>query len=130
MIDFTSEFVSNSIVVVKVHGVLDRMSRNYFFDCIGDQFSSDVRHVVIDCTGLGTVTSSAVMAMLAARMRTRKRGQKIYFTHLSSSVANVLEVTKLGMLMVIHRTTRGLLDYIYKSESPRLEPRISSLTSQ
>lgn len=130
MIDFTNEFVSNSVVVVKVHGVLDRMSRKYFFDCIGDQFSSDVRHIVIDCSGLGTVTSSAVMAMLAARMRVRKRGQQIYFTHLSSSVSNVLEVTTLSMMTVIHRTTQELLKYIYRSETPRLEPQMTSLTSQ
>jgi len=128
MIDFTNEFVSNSIVVVKVHGVLDRMSRKYFFDCIGDQFSSDVRHIVIDCSGLGTVTSSAVMAMLAARMRSRKRGQGVYFTHLSSTISNVLEVVKLNL--VIHRTTQELLDYIHASESPRLEPQMTRLTSQ
>lgn len=129
MIDFTSEHVSNSTVVVKVHGDLDRMSRNYFFDCVSDQFSSDVKHIVIDCSGLGTVSNSRVLTMLASRMRTRRRGQKVYFTHLSSSLSNVIQAAKLNMPFVIYGTTQGLVDNLFAKETPRFESPITTLTS-
>ena len=105
MIDFTSNQISETAVVVQVSGSLTEMSRSYFFDCIGDMTDSGVQHVVIECQRLGYLNSSGLAALLVARKRAARQGARIYLTHLNSSVAQVLELTKLGRILSIFATT-------------------------
>jgi len=114
MIDFQTDFLSNSIVVIKARGKLDESTRKYFFNCISDLMREADRtgtsqNVIVECNGLGSLSSSGMAALLTARTRIRKGGGKIYFTHLSSSIATALKVTKLNKLLAIYSTTDELL---------------------
>ena len=115
MIDFEMERVSQSTSVVRVRGVLNGSSRNYFFECIADLLGDDggetnkVKNVIIDCNGLGFLSSSGMAALLTSRTNAKKRGTKIYLTHLNSTIAKALEITKLNTLLAVYPTTRDVL---------------------
>ena len=114
MIDFEIEQISQSTSVVKVRGDLNDSTRNYFFDCITDLLGSDdektsITNVIIECNGLGVLSSSGMAALLTSRKNAKKRGTKIYLTHLSSTIARALEVTKLNSLLAVYPTTKELL---------------------
>jgi len=101
MIDFNMERISQSTSIVRVRGSLNDSTRNYFFDCIADLLSDDggetnkVKNVIIECNGLGILSSSGMAALLTSRKNAKKRGTKIYLTHLNSTIAKALEITKL-----------------------------------
>ena len=109
MIDFEVKKVSNSKAVVEVRGDLNEMTRSYFFDCIRDLLVSEVRHVIIDCRGLGFLSSSSMSALLMSRKSAQKKSCKIYLTHVNSTIASALEFTKLNTLLAIFPTTEIVL---------------------
>ena len=115
MIDFETEFLDGSVVVVKARGQLDESTRKYFFECISDLLQESgidngvSQHVIIECHGLGYLSSAGIAALLTARNRIRKGGGKISFTHLSSAIVKTLELTKLNKLLAIYPTTEELL---------------------
>lgn len=116
MIDFKCKTISNAITVVEVRGLLDSTSRKYFFDYVGELFTNNVKHVVIDCSGLGFLSSAGMSALLTSRKRAQKRGGKIYLTHLNAKVASALEYTRLSTLLAIFPTTRDLVERLCNFE--------------
>ena len=115
MIDFEMERVSQSTSIVRVRGVLNGSTRDYFFDCIADLLGDDygetnrIKNVIIECNGLGVLSSSGMAALLTSRTNAKKRGTKIYLTHLNSTIAKALETTKLNSLLAVYPTTREIL---------------------
>ena len=115
MIDFEIEHVSNSTAIVKVRGTLNESTREYFFDCISDLLGDDektagrIKNVIIECNGLGFMSSSGMAALLTSRKKANRRGSKIYLTHLNSTIATALKFTKLSSLLAVYPTTAELL---------------------
>jgi len=115
MIDFEMERVSQSTSIVRVRGVLNGSTRDYFFDCIADLLGDDygetnrIKNVIIECNGLGVLSSSGMAALLTSRTTAKRRGTKIYLTHLNSTIAKALEITKLNSLLAVYPTTREIL---------------------
>jgi len=116
MIDFTTSPLSNATVVVEVRGQLVESDREYFFNCIGDLIENGYCHVIVECHGLGFISSSGLAALLQARKRVHKKGGRIYLTHLNSTIAEVLEITKLGRLLAVFPTTKDAVASIEKNE--------------
>ena len=112
MIDFISKPMSNATIVIEVTGTLTDAERKYFFDCIGDFIESGYRNIVIECHRLGYVSSSGLAALLTARKRAAKKNGKIYLTRLNSNLAEVLEITKLGRLLLVYPTTEDAIGRI------------------
>ena len=112
MIDFTRTEISSSTVVLEISGQLSDMSRNHFFDCISELVESGVKNVVVECHKLGHLSSSGLAALLTARKRAASQGSKISLTNLNSSIAEVLEITKLGKLLSIYPNTKTALESI------------------
>jgi len=115
MLDYTSKEISDSITVVEVRGQLDESSREYFFGCISDMIQSGARYIVIECQGIGHLNSAALASLLTARKQAIKSGGQIYLTHVSSSIAEVLEITKLGRLLSVYPSTEAALEHIRKA---------------
>ena len=115
MIDFEMERVSQSTSIVRVRGVLNGSTRDYFFDCIADLLGDDygetnrIKNVIIECNGLGVLSSSGMAALLTSRTTAKRRGTKIYLTHLNSTIAKAIEITKLNSLLAVYPTTREIL---------------------
>jgi len=112
MINFVSTAHSSSTVVVEISGELSDSSRNYFFECIADLVESGVKHVIVECHKLGHLSSSGLAALLTARKRAASHGSKISLTNINSSIAEVLEITKLGKLLKIYPNTKTALESI------------------
>ena len=132
MIDFQTEILSNSVAVISARGKLDESTRKYFFACISDLMKEAkppnvAQHVIVECNGLGSLSSSGMAALLSARTRIRKNGGKIYFTHLSSMLATALEVTKLNKLLSIYPTTEDALRQIAQKEQRLLNTQQSAV---
>lgn len=112
MINFNSTKVSSSTVVLEINGQLSDSSRHAFFDCIADLVESGVKNVVVECHKLGHLSSSGLAALLVARKRAAANGYRISLTNLNSSIAEVLEITKLGKLLSIYPNTEKALESI------------------
>lgn len=110
MIDFETRQLANGIAVVNVTGSLDELNRSYFFDCVSDLIEEGFVQIVVDCTGLGHISSSGLAGLLRARSQAQSKGGKIYLTHLDSAVADVLTLTRINMLLAICPTTGELLE--------------------
>ena len=121
MIDFITKPVSDDVVIVQVTGRLSELERDYFFDCVGDLVDAGYSHVIIECHGLGYISSSGLATLLQARSHVQKGGAHIYLTHLSSAIAEVLELTKLGRLLSVYPTTEAALKVIGTDEMPCTE---------
>lgn len=112
MIDFTSQPMSHSTIVIQVNGKFEEPDRKYFFDCIRDFIDSGFKNVIIECHGLGYLNSSGLASLLAARKRVRSKGGRIFLTHLDSTLAEILEVTKLGRILSVFQTTEDAIESI------------------
>ena len=112
MIDYTTRQISDTVTVVEVSGTLYESDRKYFFDCIGDMIESGSRHIIIECHQLGHVSSASLALLLTARNHAAKKGGRIYLTHLSSSIAQVLEITKLGRLLSVYSSSEEAIAHI------------------
>jgi len=111
MIDFVTRQISDTTMAVKVSGELTEMNRKYFFDCVSDLITSGSNHIIIECQLLGHISSSGLALLLAARKRASKKGCKISLTHVNSSIAEVLEVTKLGRILSVYPTTKDAVEH-------------------
>ncbi len=112
MIDYTTQRISDAVTIVEVSGALNESDRKYFFDCICDMIESGSRYIIIECHRLGRLSSSDLASLLTARKHAAKNGGRIYLTHLSSSIAQVLEITKLGRLLSVYPATETALAHI------------------
>ena len=121
MIDFITKPVSDAVVVVEVAGRLSELEREYFFNCVGDLVDTGYSHVIIECHGLGYISSSGLATLLQARKRVHKDGGRIYLTHLGSTIAEVLELTKIGRLLSVYPTTEDALKTIETDGTPCME---------
>ena len=112
MIDYTTRQISEAVTIVEVSGLLYESDRKYFFDCIGDMIESGSRYIIIECHHLGHLSSSALASLLAARKHAAKKGGRIYLTQLSSGIAKVLEITKLGRLLSVYPSSEMAISHI------------------
>ena len=74
--------------------------------CIRD---SKVNNLMIECYVPGALSSSGMAALLTSRTTAKRRGTKIYLTHLNSTIAKALEITTLNSLLAVYPTTREIL---------------------
>lgn len=109
MIDFVSKPTSKSTIIVAVSGDLTGADRDYFFDCVGDYVDAGYTNVIIECHKLGYLNSSGMAALLSARQRAAKNGARIFLTHLSSNLAELLEMTRLARLLSVYSTTEDAI---------------------
>ncbi len=109
----------DGIAVVSVMGSLNEEQRDYFFGCVGELFRDGYTRIVIECDGLGFLSSGALAGLIGARRYARSRGGKIYLTHLNSTITEILHLTKLNRLFAIYPTSCELLTH-FKEKSAQV----------
>ena len=115
---FNSTKIANSTVVLEIEGELSDSSRNVFFERIAELVETGVKNVVVECHKLGHLSSAGLAALLLARKRAAANGYRISLTNLNSSIAEVLELTKLGKLLSIYPSTEKALKSIDVDDCP------------
>ncbi len=121
MFDFYVGHVSKEIVVVNLFGDLDDNSQDYFFGCVQELLSDGYRQIVIDCQGLGFISSRSLGRLIASRQKASTRQGKIYLTHLNSTLADLMSVTRLNSLFGIFRSTTALLRKLRRAELSNID---------
>ena len=116
MIHFQSNNISEYLTVVAVTGKLNETSRSHFFQCISDTLDEGFSQVIVDCSGLGLLGSSGLAALLMARKQARRKGGRVYLTHVNSTMSELLEKTKLSTLLAIYPSTDSLLGSMSRGE--------------
>ena len=129
MFDFETRLMSDGIAVVSVKGSLNEEKRQYFFNCVGELFNDGYSRIIIECDGLGFVSSSGLAGLIRARRHVRSRGGRIYLTHLNSTITEILHITKLNKLFAIHPTTRELFGRL-QSSAVKSASRFSNMTGR
>ena len=81
---------------------------------MSDLLDSGTTNIILECHGLGHLNSLSLATLLLARKKAAKRGGQLCLTHLSSSLSEVLEITKLGHLLRVYPTTEDALASIQK----------------
>ena len=102
--------MAGEVVVLYLADELSTESLKTFKEQVSALIAEGFKTIVVDCRELGAITSSGLASLLWARTTTRSKGGKIYFTQVSASVAEVMEITKLSTVFSIAPTTRGLLE--------------------
>lgn len=100
----------SGLAVIALSGELNTGTLSSFKNEVRDLIDDGAKTIVVDCRALGTISSSGLAALLWARTSANSRGGKIYLTHVSALVSDVLSVTRLSTLLSIAPTTRGLLE--------------------
>ena len=112
MIDFDFETTKKGTLVVRIRGFLDHESNEYFFDCVKEQVGNGHKHIVINCEGLGHLTSVGLGAMVRARARTAKAGGTIYLARVDAKIMQVFSLVKFDRLFDIFPTEREAIESI------------------
>ena len=99
----------DEVAVISFSGDLSTESLKQFKEEVRSRMPDDIHTIVVDCRELGTISSGGLAALLWARAKVSRRGGKIYLTHVSSVVSDVLAVTKLSTIISIVPTTREAL---------------------
>ena len=110
MSSFEVQKISQNVGVIKLEGSLDDLSKDSIFDCAADLLDEGMKHVVLDCSGLGYISSSGLGALMVARRKIQGGGGRIYLAELNSAITRVLEVTKLNKLFAIFPSTEELVN--------------------
>ena len=114
MIDFDFEATENGTLVVRLRGFLDHDSNEYFFDCVKEQINNGHKHIVINCDGLGHITSVGLGAMVRARARAAKAGGTIYLARVDANIMQVFSLVKFDRLFDIFPTEHEAVESIEK----------------
>jgi len=101
--------LTDGVAVVSLSGDLNSSSLKEFKEEVGVLMADDFHSIVVDCRELGMISSSGLAALLWARSRANVRGGKIYLTHVSAVVGDVLAITRLSTILSIVPTTREVL---------------------
>ncbi len=122
MIDFETTHLAGGIAVVSVRGSLDDTARDYFFECVSDLIDEGFVRIIVDCAGLGHISSSGLAALIRARSQVQSKDGKIYLTHVEATIADVLALTKLNKLLAIYPSTRELLKELGTDSGQQISP--------
>ena len=109
--------LTDGVAVIFLSGDLNANSLTQFKEEVRALMADDIHTIVVDCRELGMISSSGLAALLWARTKVNVRGGKIYFTHVSAVVADVLAITKLSSILSIAPTTREVLVRLGKIRS-------------
>ena len=119
--------MADRLGILVLSGNLNNDQLDTFKAAITELLSEGFENVIIDCRDLGIISSSGLATLLWARSSASSSGSKIYLTHLSSTVAHVLEVTKLSKLLRIEPTTKHLLEQLGAIRTPSPRKRTQSI---
>lgn len=117
MFDFETTLLPGGIAVVRAEGKMDDSNRTYFFECVSDLINDGYGAIVVDCEGLGNVSSSDLGGLVRARSHVQSKGGTIYLTHVNAMIVDILNMTKLNQILAIYPTTNELLEKL-KSQTP------------
>jgi len=109
--------MTDGVAVISLSGDLNAVGLTQFKEEVRALMADDIHTIVVDCRELGMISSSGLAALLWARSKVNVRGGKIYLTHVSAVIGDVLAITRLSTILSIVPTTREVLVRLGKIRS-------------
>lgn len=109
MIDFQTVITPDHIVTISVYGKLDESTCDYFFQCIDDLISEGYREIIIDCEGLGFISSYGWGLLVKSRRKSQKIAGRIHLAGVNSIVSEVIAFLRFDQLFGIFPTVESAL---------------------
>jgi anti-sigma B factor antagonist len=111
MLDFRYETVgaNRDIMAVVLSGTLDEESCNYLLGCVEDEILDGRRKVILDCGGLGYVSSMGLGTLVRVNSRMKAKGGDVKLAAVRGAVAQVMGVVGLTRLFQIYPTVEGAI---------------------
>lgn len=114
--------MQQGVGIIYLSGALNTDSLGAFKEEIAALADEGFESIVVDCRELGSISSSGLASLIWAKRKAHAKGSKVYFTHVSATIAEVLAITKLSSLLSIEATTRGFLERRGFLRKKRLSP--------
>ncbi len=102
----------DSTIIVEVQGQLTEATREEFYESVNEKVDEGFSQIILDCGGLGMLSSGGMAALMVARKRARQKSVKLYLTCVNSVLSELLEQTKLGKIFSIFPSTEGLMEQL------------------
>ena len=99
----------DGVAVVSLSGDLFASSTVQFKQEFRALMTRGIHTIVVDCRELGMISSSGLATLEWARSKVNVLGGKIYLTHVSTVVSDVLAITRLSTIFSIVATTSEVL---------------------
>lgn len=98
MIDLTTRTTGddNHTLVMEISGRADAISCQFLFDCMEGHLQSGYRRIVLDCSGLESISSYALGELLRAN---RHLGVALSLVAVRGKIANFLRIAHLNRLV-------------------------------
>lgn len=90
MIDFKREITYDGIAIVSLEGWLEEFSCPYFSGCMKDLIDDGYDEIIIDCSGLGLISSSCLGSLIRSNKRAKGRSGNISLANVSSAPLEVI----------------------------------------
>ena len=118
--------LTDGVAVISLSGDLNALSLTQFKEEVRFLMADDFHSIVVDCRELGMISSSGLAGLLWARSKVNVRGGKIYLTHVSAVIGDILAITRLSTILSIVPTTREVLVRLGKVRSRPITKRSSA----
>jgi len=109
MIDFKREITYDGIAIVSLEGWLEEFSCPYFSGCMKDLIDDGYDEIIIDCSGLGLISSSCLGSLIRANKRARGRNGKITLANVNSAPLEVIGFLGVKKLFGIYPSVEAAL---------------------
>ena len=118
MFDLSIEETESGILVLRVDGRLDADSNEYFFECVHSQIEDGNQRIVINCEGLGYISSIGVGTLVRIRSRLVKLGGQICLSNVQSMVLDMFRLISMDRLLGIYPTEQEAIQAIESADNP------------
>ena len=109
MIDFQKEITSDGIAIIRLEGWLEEFSCPYFSSCMQDLINDGIEEIVIDCSGLGLISSSCLGSLIGSNKRAKRRNGSISLANVHSAPLEVMGFLGLRKLFGVHSSVNAAL---------------------
>ena len=114
MIDFSRSLTDNGTVVIRLGGELTGDSSEYFFGCVEEEIENGNCQIVINCSGLGYISSVGLGTLVRARSRVAGAEGRIFLACIDSRVMDVLHIVNFDRIFNIYATEEEAIAEIEK----------------
>jgi anti-sigma B factor antagonist len=97
-VEFIPIEIDGDVFVLRADGGLDRSNASQFLDNIETLVKDGMSRLIIDCSGLNTITSDGFAALLRASHRARRVGGDVKIAGPKGMVAQALNITRLNVV--------------------------------
>ena len=120
MIDFKREITPDGIAIVSLEGWLEEFSCPFFSGCMQDLSNEGFDEIVIDCSGLGLVSSSCLSNLVRLNRRAKKQNSAISLANVNSALLEVIGFLGMTKLFGIYPSVDAAVTRARKRRSKRI----------